>query len=304
MEFLGIDFGTSRLRVASANNGVVEVCTHRYSSTRLPFVIEAGPPFRITALKRMLDFDSAFPVPPSGISSMALLAEMFKAVLGDCCPDGWTERHAVITVPPCVSQRQRSALRSVVTDLGLTRVRLVDDTFAALLASWEQVRTYNRILVYSWGAGMFSAGMYCMKGNSYHLVSQEGDRQLGGDDSDAVLAAEFITQLNKLGRDCAPRNADDLIRIVNVAEELKRLGGSESTISVPLSRLLAGGNTGSGDVKISTESLSKAIGRSTESTIGLALKAASATSESKPEAILAVGGMTLSPIVQEALQRS
>src|SRR5258706_4019691 len=157
MELLGIDFGTSRLRVASVNNGVVDLSTHRYSSTRLPFVIESGSPFRITALKRMLDFDSAFPVPPSGISSMALLAEIFKAVLGDCCPDGWNDRHAVVTVPPCVSQRQRSALRSVMTDLGLTRVRLVDDTLAALLASWERVRTYSSILVYSWGAGMFSA---------------------------------------------------------------------------------------------------------------------------------------------------
>ncbi|MDZ4818643.1 MAG: Hsp70 family protein, partial [Planctomycetota bacterium] len=303
MELLGIDFGTSRLRIATANNDTVGVSPHKYSSARLPFVIQSAAPFRITALKRILDFDSALPMPPSGISSMALLADIFRDVLGECCPTGLSDRYTVVAVPPCISQRQRSALRIVMTDLGLTRVRLVDDTLAALLATWELVRTYKTILVYSWGAGMFTAGMYRMKANSYHLVSQEGDRELGGDDFDAVLVDVIVAQLKKLGRDGAPNNADDLIHIVNVAERLKRLSPLENTMTVPLNRLLPGTSNGVADVTISTENLSAAIQRSTESTIALALKAIGDASESKPEAILAVGGMTCSPMVQEALRR-
>lgn len=304
MELLGIDFGTSRLRVATESGGSIGVKPHRLSSQRLPFVIESTKPFRITALKRMLDFEAAFPVPPSGMSSTALLAQIFKQVFADCCSNGLSESRAVVTVPPCFSQRQRSALRSVMTECGLTRVKLMDDTLAALWASWDRVKQFQRILVYAWGAGTFSAAAYSLRSNVYQLVSQEGDRQLGGDDFDAVMSDALVAALRNLGGDTVPRSAQDFLRVVSVAEELKRSLAPEGAVSVPLNRLLESQPSDAACLSVAAAPLRDAIERSTQATITLALRAASSSSESKPEAILAVGGTALSPLVQAALRRT
>jgi tetratricopeptide (TPR) repeat protein len=144
--------------------------------------------------------------------------------------------------------------------------------------------------------------MYWTKSNAYQLISQEGDRQLGGDDFDAVLVEAIVGELNKLGRDAAPKDDEDFIRIVSAAEDLKRSLDSQDALEVPLGRLLK--ITDGGCIRVPTESLTNALKRSTESTINLALKTARMASDERPEAILALGGTAQSPFVQEALQRS
>jgi hypothetical protein len=200
MHFVGIDFGGSRLRVATNLNGDPTPFLGRSTERRLPFTVEVGraaaAPMvgcRITSLKRLLDFDTLFPFPPPGIKSVDLLVERFAAIMGDLTSEGGdSQSRCIVAIPPCFSQRQRSAVRTAASRAGFAPVKLVDDTLAALLASAPALAQYTRILVYAWGASTFSAALYEKTGSSVRVVAQEGDRELGGDDLDAAVATGII----------------------------------------------------------------------------------------------------------------
>lgn len=315
MATIGIDFGASRLRVAVVRNGAVALLQHRYFSDRMPFAPEfSWPPerdaqwcCRITSLKRLLDFDSAFPISPQPVQSLDLLAEMLGVVRAEWESGGPEhEVHCVLAVPPCFSQRQRATLRAAGFNAGFPRVRLLDDTLAALLASRESLRGYETVLVYSWGASAFSAALYQSRGSGFRPIAQDGNRALGGDDVDAAISAAILAAwAEQTGGDLPADEAQFFQRVAAEAEAAKRTLATGRAASVAL-RTLLGEKTPKAlrtvSLTVSPEMFSDAIAPMTSQTLRLATEVLGTGGRAKPDAVLTVGGMALLPSVKKMLE--
>lgn len=215
---VGIDFGASKLRVAVAEDGqAAQMLNLRYLGDSMPLLIAPpaspatpdprhgpGQPtpapgeqgLKITSLKRTLDFEQAVKLPAGHSNTMDILSRILRNVREECTQDGADHGlNCVAVVPPCFSQRQRSALRTATQRAGFARVRLVDDNLAALLTKQKEIPDGSSVLVYSWGASAFSVSQYQAIKNTFHVTGQEGDRQLGGDDIDTGLMNWVLKRL-------------------------------------------------------------------------------------------------------------
>lgn len=247
MRTIGIDLGGSRLRVAAEADGAPAMVAHRYTDVRLPWVVsydvcrteQSGLRCRISSLKRLLDFEQAVPVPPTGVNSLDFLADILRGIRSDCCArEPSRMSHCVMAVPPCFSQRQRSALRTATKKAGFPRVRLVNDTLAVLLASKAALRECKNILAYCWGASTFSASLYRPRRASFQIVSQEGNSQLGGDDLDAIIMNLLVTSLLEIEPgSMTAANSEFLLRAVPQAEKAKLALSHGRQADVPLNGL-------------------------------------------------------------------
>ncbi len=310
---IGLDVGASRIRVAGDRHRHVTLIPHRYANERPPFVVElpnaqeVERSCRITSLKRMLDFEKTFPVPPTGRNSIELLAGILRAIRSDCqdyvCDN---EVNCVVTVPPCFSQRQRSALRTTVARADFSRIRLIDDTLAALLECRELVQGCERVLVYSLGASSFSAVLYQPSGERFRPLAQEGNRTLGGDDIDAEISSRIIAALGRYTHDSlSPNDPDMLLRLVGEAERAKKNLATGRSVTISLSNLLGQSTPSmlhSQSVAVTREILEGSIARLITETMALVENVLNAGGCQTPDAVLTVGGMALLPSLRDHLQ--
>jgi hypothetical protein len=316
---IGIDFGGSRLRVAAASGGTgtgggtVSVLRHSYAAQRMPFIAawaqteERNAPrrFQINSLKRLLDFDSAVSVPPAGAAPLDVLVEILETIREECSAIASGEPlRCVLTVPPCFSERQRSALRQAAVSAGLTRVKLADDTLAAILANKKLLGRHENILVFSWGASTFSAILYQLRSGSLTAVAQEGDRHLGGDDLDAALCEDIWESLGKTARPSPDGDPALLSRIAVEAEGAKRALAEGRAALIPLSRLLdEGSGAASGPpVALPDDSLDSATSRMMSQSLEMMDRVLAAAKGAKPDLVLTVGGMARLPRVAALLE--
>lgn len=198
---VGIDLGGDRLRVAAGSGGSAALVGHSLSDKPLIRVLQfdsqdkgqSVPRLTVSSLKRLLDFETAVPVPPTGRNSVDCLSDILSGVRAECrLPE---HCRCVLAVPPCFSQRQRSALRTATVQSGFGDVRLIDELLAALVACEPEVADARNVLVFAWGASVFSVGLYQKQKKHYKAVAQEGDRYLGGDDIDSLIASEALARM-------------------------------------------------------------------------------------------------------------
>jgi tetratricopeptide (TPR) repeat protein len=228
---VGIDLGASRLRIATDQGGQPAIVRHKFSDERLAWMNDGQPGLRparsaywqIVSLKRMLDFDRSIPLSTGNTNSLDYLAKILRLAVEDCriLPNEEDIRF-VFAAPSCFSQRQRSSLKTAGTRAGFRRIKLVDDSLAALMASRNTLDGASTVLVYALGAGSFSCSLHRLVQGTYGILSQEGDRDLGGDAIDSALLNYYCTDLLRdgRGRSCL---SDATVRasIVNQCEMLK-----------------------------------------------------------------------------------
>ena len=281
----------------------------------MPFLVEenhAGDDqeasrWQIVSLKRMLDFDRAVPIPPAKVNSLDYLSKLFReATVGirEAC-DGCDLRCAV-AVPPCFSQRQRSAISAASTRAGFAQVRLLDDTLAGLLASRNSIGSGERILVYSWGGSAFSANLYQFRNNTFRSIGQDGDRNLGGDDLDAFILDSLLSAVaEKAGRVWEKMEYDFLVSAAQGAEKAKRLLANGDSVSIPLINLL-GASVSRAEQQQTIELKSNTCEEVIACMIGKTVRHVETVLEtahcSQPDEVLLMGGMTLLPGVRRALE--
>jgi tetratricopeptide (TPR) repeat protein len=188
--------------------------------------------------------------------------------------------------------------------VGFPRVRLIDDTLAALLTVRESVGTCKNILVYSWGAGTFSAALYSHRANLYQMVAQEGNREFGGDDVDAQISEVILSQMEERWQNSFRRaDSELLLRVAAEAEQAKRILAAGGVVSVSVDRLLPECSEQNQTITLSPEFLGDALVRASNETLETADKALRAGNCQQPDVVLIVGGMTLAPPVEDALKR-
>lgn len=124
----------------------------------------------------------------------------------------------VITVPAYFNQNQRLETKKAAEEAGFNVLRIINEPTAAALAYGDDAKQNELALVYDLGGGTFDVTLLQMSDdNVYHVLSTSGDTRLGGDDFDALIAAEFL----KILPDNFKPFSDFKVRLHKFAEEIK-----------------------------------------------------------------------------------
>jgi len=312
---LGIDLGGSRLRVAVDRDGTPALVEPRRRDEGMPRVLQpartgaGGRPVgcRLVSLKRLLDFDTSLPIPPTGQNSIEWLGERLEEVRRGCGPQGDDAGvvHCVMAVPPVFSQRQRSALRTATGRAGFSRIRLVDDTLAALLACRDDLGGGENVLVYSWGATTFSVCLYRCTGDHLQPVSQRGDRALGGDDLESHAISAAVEGMAAKGLELWRENHRLLHRLEVLTRDAGlRLAGGED-VSIPLDPILAGGTwplLQGRSITLQAEPFESFVAEMVDRTLRFTEEVLDESGCAQPDGILLTGGMTQLSAVGKAFE--
>ncbi len=131
--------------------------------------------------------------------------------------------HAVITVPAYFGQRQKNATREAGRLAGLIVPRIIPEPTAAALAFGidEAIDEPQDILVYDLGGGTFDVSILSVIDNNFDVLNIDGDRFLGGDDFDNLLAAEMRDHFRREFRADLQDDAAAQMRLKSLAEKTK-----------------------------------------------------------------------------------
>ncbi len=187
-----------------------------------------------------------------------LSAEILKAVKRKAeAALGGPVHKAVITVPAYFDDAQRQATRDAGRIAGLEVVRIINEPTAAAIAYGLDTRQQGTVAVYDLGGGTFDISILQISGTGssapapdgapdakqagggsvFKVLSTHGDTHLGGDDFDALIAAEMRRRILKAhpGADLSGPLASQLLRKIAelVKIDLSRALETEYTIELP-----------------------------------------------------------------------
>jgi molecular chaperone DnaK (HSP70) len=220
---LGIDFGTTRTVVASAQGGRYPVATfestHGYSdyipgiaalhdqAVRFGWpaveILEQRPTAAIRSVKRRLSGlapEEPVEIGPRALSALDLatgyLKELRRALLDDSNLDldGDEPLEAMVAVPANASTRQRYLTLEAFARAGFHVLGLVSEpTAAAIEFARHNLGAIGRrspkryVVVYDLGGGTFDVSAVSLAGRRFELISSEGIVELGGNDFDELI---------------------------------------------------------------------------------------------------------------------
>lgn len=157
-------------------------------------------------------------------------------VLLDAAEDHLSERPtmAVITVPADSNALFRAATEEAGHIAGLTSVTIKDEPTAAALSAGADLKKTARLFVVDLGGG--TCDVSCVqvgKGLCTPLTEPSGNRRLGGDDWDAMLADWLMSQWrSKHPDDTLPDSAPGRRVLARKAEEAKKALSTRDTTQV------------------------------------------------------------------------
>jgi len=148
---------------------------------QLPYRVEAAQ----RGLVRVRVGDEAF-------TPQELSAEVLKAVKRNAEEAlGFEVRRAVVTVPAYFDDAQRQATRDAARIAGLEVVRIINEPTAAAIAYGLDEEQRGTVAVYDLGGGTFDISILQLSDKVFKVLATGGDSHLGGDDFDALVAAEI-----------------------------------------------------------------------------------------------------------------
>ncbi len=162
------------------------------------------------------------PVEVSAHILMALKERAEKTLSG-------TLTGVVITVPAYFDEAQRQATKDAARLAGLNVLRLLSEPTAAAIAYGLDRQPEGLYCIYDLGGGTFDVSLLRLSQGVFEVLATGGDARLGGDDFDAVVAADLVSR----GRPAeTPEAARALLRAVRTAREALTLAES-AAIDVP-----------------------------------------------------------------------
>jgi len=213
--------------------------------------------------------------------------------------------HAVITVPAYFNDSQRQATRDAGRIAGLEVLRIINEPTAAALAYGLGANRDEYAAVYDLGGGTFDISILRIQGDVFEVVSTAGDTYLGGDDFDAVLVDYLFGQLNDEGRKVVERSVGCKVRIKRAAEEAKKKLSYEEDTTVYVGNLYTAESGEEVHLKtsISRVQFNQMVFPLVKRTFQVCDEAliAAKLQPSDIGAVVMVGGMTRSLIIQEAV---
>ena len=331
---VGIDLGTTHSLVAVVRSGVAECLPDAAGRVLLPSVVRYGPDGppvvgwdalalrdddpcnTIASAKRLMgrelaDLDAGLHLPyvfddRPGLLAIQTLqgaktpvevsADILRALRARAEATLGTDlAGAVITVPAYFDDAQRQATKDATRLAGLNVLRLINEPTAAAMAYGLDQAAEGVYAVYDLGGGTFDVSVLRLTKGVFEVMATGGDTALGGDDYDALVAAELARRGRLAGLDARARRA--LQRVARSAKE---------QLSVqPEVRVLADLPGGLRiDQTLTRSELARCTAELTRRTITLLQQVLRDAQMSRDavSGIVLVGGSTRMPVVREAVQ--
>jgi molecular chaperone DnaK len=208
------------------------------------------------------------------------------------CPVG----DAVITVPAYFRHPEREATLEAGRRAGLDVLQLINEPTAAAIAYGVGAADRERtILVYDLGGGTFDVTLLHLAPGQIHVLTSDGDRELGGKDWDLRLLDWLDTRFEDEHGIRPTDDAEGAADLLVLAEEAKRrLSSSDSTqVSITAQGLR-------GRYRLDRALFAELTSDLLERTISLTNKVLHSQSLTSAEldGVLLVGGSTRMPMVQ------
>lgn len=203
---IGIDLGTTNSEVAFIREGrprILEVveggilpsCVGVTEDGRIVVGVHArnqyaaAPERTAISVKRRMGSDERVHLGEQTYSPQEISAFILKALKEGAERElGRPVSKAVITVPAYFADAQRQATREAGEIAGLEVVRIINEPTAAALAYESGASEHRTILVYDLGGGTFDVSVVNIEAGVVEVLASTGDRQLGGDDFDQLIA--------------------------------------------------------------------------------------------------------------------
>lgn len=170
---------------------------------------------------------------PEEVSSYILM-EMKRQILEEVktfntADTEWIVDRAIVTVPAYFDTDQIEATRNAGELAGLEIVELLHEPTAAACYHCWRTKTYDgTFLVYDFGGGTFDVSVLRSSAGAFEVLGISGNRRLGGDDLDFVIAEELQERLIRDGYsmdlDIVGTEADKLLwdKLQFLAESVKK----------------------------------------------------------------------------------
>ena len=226
---------------------------------------------------------------PSDVSAVILSALKYGAE----AELGIPINEAVISVPAHFDNTQRLATKLAASIAGIKVIRLINEPTAAAIAYGLEKKKNGLFCVYDFGGGTFDFSVLRLKDSVFQVLAVAGDNYLGGDDIDKDIARLCC---ERYGADFDNLSTEDQAMSISAGRELKE--GKVRSLYIALSNFTA-------EFYITADELKEIIEKYAEKTISIAQKALydAELSFDAIEAIVMVGGMTKSSIVQDYVSR-
>jgi molecular chaperone DnaK (HSP70) len=230
---VGIDFGVAHCRTAMVRGGKVEAFRTRFSEQLLPLLVvdankdgsrrhdgakENGLFHTVKHFVGTADDTVAF---EGGVTAAQAAGELFRSIRDDANESaGEDVSRAVVTVPALFTERRRAALRAAAESVGFERAHLLDEALAALLATAIPPGTRN-VLVYGWGAGVFSVSVVRMLSGIPQSLCNDGEDLSGTSGLESAIVHHVLDRLGVNFGELRP-DRDSLAKLRTLAERVKR----------------------------------------------------------------------------------
>ncbi|GAA1365675.1 Hsp70 family protein [Streptomyces beijiangensis] len=235
---LGVDFGSTALRAAFAppNEQARAVVLPRELWPWPACELNRGGPFPVgfPSVKDLLG-DARAEAKPLVVRALRALREGVEKETS--CSVGPT----AIAVPARYGSAARTELRDAAREAGLTQVRLVSDSVAAVIGHTAGSGS-GTVLVVSMGYGGYEAGLVRAVRGHFRALGYEGAATPGGASFDTWLLAGVLKTLQQAGswepEDTADLREEDWLRLREVMERLKE--GTSGRAELPLGDGMSG----------------------------------------------------------------
>jgi len=268
----------------------------RRAQDLVPYEIVEGP----HRDPRIRVFDRVYALQEISAHVLRYLKQMAESYLGEPI------EHAVVTVPAYFNDNQRQATRDAGRIAGLEILRIINEPTAAALAYGLGQAKDEYVAVYDLGGGTFDISVLHIMGDVFEVVSTAGDTYLGGDDFDAVLVDYLMKQLSPADQTAVRRSPAARLKFKRAAEIAKiDLSSNEST-EIVIDDVLkdARGYEKAFHSSLNRIQFNQLVFPLVKRTFAVCDEALTAANLEPRDiaAVVLVGGMTRSQIIQEAVE--
>jgi len=240
--------------------------------------------------------------PEHNYTAQELSAAIIQRLL-DAAQDrlGARPTRAVITVPHDFGDASRRATEEAGKLAGLESVYIMSEPTAAALAYGAMADKYSMLAVYDWGGGTFDLSVVAAGRGRLEVKSNSGNRDLGGEDIDRVLA-DFVVQqfLSETGIDLGTRETT-MARILDEAERVKIALSDQERVRFEVPRVDAVDGQKHIQMDITRERLNSLSSDLIDATFRITARALEYANLKRADidSVLLVGGQTAMPLVRE-----
>jgi len=332
---VGIDLGTTNSSIARLQQGLPFVIPNNDGAPATPSVVRVNasgttfigkraydflvsdPDNTVGEFKRWMGTDQTFTFRDAAKTMTApqLSALILQSLRNDLQTQGDKTPAAVITVPAAFDLNQCAATQEAARIAGIEHAPLLQEPVAASLAYGYRLDLEGQAwLVYDLGGGTFDLALVGVRDGRVQVLDHEGDNYLGGKDFDWQVVEKLIVprlaqrfKVDSFRRDNADPVARRNLSMIKALAESVKIELSREEQATATTEVFAkpitddDGTVIEVDINISRAEYDTAIEPLVSKTVALTRNLLGRHENIRPEAVLMVGGPTLTPLIRKSV---